>query len=105
MKLLVQEKLSVVYEEEADSNNSDFENTAEFWKYITDLLDSFSVHYNLEHRSDYWLFEIPEQKINLSEQNMNKLFFECLYLLEYNLEYAALGGAGCDFALELYSKS
>lgn len=106
MKLLVQEKLSVVFTEEPDSTAQDIADSAEFWKYITDLLDSCSVYYNLEQRSDYWLFEIPAQKITLDEFCMNELFYECFnVLLDYRLEYSALGGKGCDFSLRMYQKS
>lgn len=101
MKLLIQENLSATYYGEPDSSPQDIEQDVEFWKGITELLDKYSVYYKLEHKSDCWLFEIPVQKINLSEENMNTLFHEALFLLEYELDYAGLGGKGCDFSLEM----
>lgn len=103
MKLLIQENLSAKYFTEPDIRPEDAEQDAEFWKGITELLDKYSVYYKLEDKSDCWLFEIPVQKINLSEENMNTLFHEVLFLLDYELKYAGLGGKGCDFSLETYA--
>ena len=103
MKLLVQENLSAMYYGEPDSSPQDIEQDAEFWKYVTYLLDSYSMHYTLEYFSDYWWFEVPVQKVVLNELCMNTLFHEALFLLEYELDYAGLGGKGCDFSLEMYA--
>lgn len=105
MKLLVQEKLTTAIYEDPGSTPQDYKDDEEFWKFITSLLDGFAVHYNLEHKLGYWLFEIPEQKITLDEQDMNELFYECFnVLLDYRVEYSALGGKGCGFSVCMYKK-
>lgn len=105
MKLLVQEKLTTAIYENPGSTPQDYKDDEEFWTFITSLLDGFAVHYNLEHKLGCWLFEIPEQKITLDEHCMNELFYECFnVLLEYRVEYSALGGKGCGFSLCMYQK-
>ena len=105
MKVLVQEKLTTAIYENPNGTAQDYEDDKEFWKFITSMLDGFAVHYNLEHKFGYCLFEIPEQKITLDEHCMNELFYECLHvLLDYRVEYSALGGKGCGFSLCLYQK-
>lgn len=47
---------------------------------------------------------IPVQKICLDETDMNELFHDYLHLFEYSIEYSALGGKGCDFAICVKSK-
>lgn len=47
---------------------------------------------------------IPVQKICLDETDMNELFHDYLYLFDYSIEYSALGGKGCDFAICVKSK-
>ena len=105
MKVLVQEKLTTAIYENPNGTAQDYEDDKEFWKFITSMLDGFAVHYNLEHKFGYWLFEIPEQKITLDEHCMNELFYECLHvLLDYRVEYSALGAKGCGFSLCLYQE-
>ena len=104
MKLLIQENLSATYFSELNITPEDMEQDAEFWKYVTYLLDSYSMHYTLEYVSDYWWFEVPVQKVVLDELCMNTLFHEVLFLLDYELKYAGLGGKGCGFSLCLYQK-
>ena len=47
---------------------------------------------------------LEEQKIVLNEQNMNILFDEILNNC-VKIEYANLGGRGCDFSLSIYALS
>ena len=100
MDLLIPENLStVIYD---DSNYTAEE---EFREFICSLLDGYSVSYRLDYDPCLkgYLFEIPNQKITLDEQDMNELFYECLHvLLDYRVEYSALGGKGCGFSLCLY---
>ena len=105
MKVIIQEKLTTAIYEDPDSTAQDYKDNEEFWKFITSMLDGFAVHYKLEYKLGCWLFEIPVQKITLDEQDMNELFYECLHvLLDYRVEYSALGGKGCGFSLCLYQK-
>lgn len=61
-------------------------------------LKDFSIFYN--EIKEYIFLE--EQKIVLNEQNMNVLFNE--FLSDYvKIEYADLGGRGCDFSLRVFS--
>lgn len=71
---------------------------ADYTKEVIDFLKTFSI----------WCKEvdgklvIPAQKVTLDEWHMNELFNEYLmYLPGVSLKYAPLGGAGCDFTLEL----
>jgi len=43
-----------------------------------------------------WI-EIEPQKITLDEKAMNELFDEVFHA--FDIEYAGLGGAGCDFSI------
>ena len=107
MKLLVQENLSTVVYDDSDYTAEESELEEEFWEFIRSLLDGYSVTYRLDYDPDIkgYLFEIPVQKITLDEQGMNELFYECLHvLLDYRVEYSALGGKGCGFSLCLYQK-
>ena len=107
MKLLVQENLSTVVYDDSDNTAENCAVEEEYWKYITSLLDGYSVTYRLDYDPDIkgYLFEIPVQKITLDEQGMNELFYECLHvLLDYRVEYSALGAKGCGFSLCLYQK-
>lgn len=67
------------------------------------LLRKFSIHYTLDtHMYGMTLF-IHDQKVNLDDIAMNTLFsdvFECMGF-NYDLRYVGLGGAGCEFCLEI----
>lgn len=69
-----------------------------------DLLDNykktlkdFSINYD---EIKEYIF-ITEQKITLNEQNINTFFSEVLdgYV---KIDYASLGGRGCDFSLSVF---
>lgn len=61
-------------------------------------LKDFTIFYN--EIKEYIFLE--EQKIVLNEQNMNILFDEILNNC-VKIEYANLGGRGCDFSLSVYA--
>lgn len=45
---------------------------------------------------------VYQQKCTLSEESMNTLFYDFLTnMFNVDLEYAAFGGRGCDFAVRL----
>ena len=107
MKLIIQENLSTVIYDDPDNTAENCAVEEEYWKYISSLLDDYSVAYRLDYDPDIggYLFEIPVQKITLDAQDMNDLFYECFnVLLDYRVEYSALGGEGCGFSLCMYQK-
>lgn len=76
----------------------------------TDLVDtayakevmSFLRTFSIWFREENGKLIIPAQKVTLDEWAMNELFNEYLmYLPGITIQYAPLGGSGCDFALEL----
>lgn len=70
-----------------------------------DLIDTCkerSVALLIERTETDVTYTIPEQKITLDEVEMNILFYYVLWLFSYRIEYSGLGGAGCDFSLDLY---
>lgn len=70
----------------------------DYTKEVIDFLKTFSIGCK---EVDGKLV-IPAQKVTLDEWRMNELFNEYLmYLPRVSIKYAALGGTGCDFALEL----
>lgn len=62
-------------------------------------LDSFSIHYSFENNN---LIIFP-QKINLTEINMNSLYNNW-FMYNCSIEYAGLGGTGCEFSILIKQK-
>lgn len=70
----------------------------DYTKDVIRFLRTFSIWFREENRK----LIIPAQKVTLDEWAMNELFNEYLmYLPVITIQYAPLGGAGCDFALRL----
>ena len=70
-----------------------------------DLIDTCkerSVSLLIERTETDVTYTIPEQKITLNEVEMNILFYYVLWMFSYRIEYSGLGGAGCDFSLNMY---
>lgn len=81
-----------------------FETESDLKAFVKELNKKFGV-------ISYYLFgnteskvTIPIQKIYLDETDMNELFHDYLYLFDYSIEYSALGGKGCDFAINVKPK-
>ena len=82
MKLLIQTTLRDRYPEQYDK----------------DLLKELGVGFSITPEG----LEIPSQKVSLDEVAMNTLFSEYLFYLDgYSVEYAKLGGVGCEFCLRI----
>lgn len=47
------------------------------------------------------IVKIPVQKITLSEEKMNELFYEVFS--DQRISYLSIGGVGCDFAMNITS--
>lgn len=65
------------------------------------LCKRFGVHYSIESKGNQTKFKITPQKITLDSVNVNELLSDVFHLFAYTMEYAALGGAGCDLALRI----
>lgn len=80
-----------------------FETESDLKSFVKELKQKFGV-------ISYYLFgntgskvTIPVQKICLDETDMNELFHDYLYLFDYSIDYSALGGKDCDFAIAVKS--
>jgi hypothetical protein len=105
MKLLIQETITGIHFDSFMLDEEAKLQDREDWEYISETLDRFSVHHDIEYRDDAWYFTLYSQKVTLDEVQMNELFYDILFnALDYNLEYAPLGGRGCGFALEMTAK-
>jgi len=64
-------------------------------KEVSDFLKQFTIFHKI--KGDFIFIET--QKVNLNEIDMNELFDEIFYM--FNIEYAGMGGAGCEFSLNV----
>ena len=83
MKLYITEKLNF-----KATNHGDI-------KEISEFLKGFSIINKIE--GDFIFIE--SQKVNLDEIAMNELFDEIFWI--FDIEYACIGGAGCEFAINV----
>lgn len=104
MKLLINSPLSYSDVYIPSISDEEVEEHQEAFQELLDICDKFGVHYCRDFRQDGIEFDIHVQKVTLDEVSMNQLFAEVLRLFDYDIRYAALGGAGCDFAIELTAK-
>ena len=107
MKMLIQKQINLMHCYDAGSEN--FEDEAyEIYESFVDnelaILDRFNVQYAFVNNYTHCSLTLYEQKIVLDEVNMNILFFDVLGSFDdnYNIRYLPMGGAGCDFCIELY---
>lgn len=71
-------------------------------QHIRETFAKFSVYHQVEVTNTHTLLRVLAQKVTLVDKDMNELFYDALdVLFEYRLRYAALGGEGCEFAMEL----
>jgi hypothetical protein len=63
------------------------------------VLKIYSIDHIIDRTSK--TLTIKAQKISLGELMANILFHDILCYCNYDMEYSALGGAGCDFAIKL----
>ena len=76
----------------------------ELFDYTRDLCVKFNVHHTITVTADRVKLTIEPQKITLDEIDMNTFWHDVLdNFFSIRTHYAALGGAGCGFALSVYN--
>jgi len=102
MKLLIQQDLHWSSKFDPSLSAEELANEREFFEALKDLAKRFSLWGKYEILDDSVDFRIHAQKVTVDEVAMNEFFADFLTeLFKVEVQYAALGGAGCDFALEL----
>lgn len=102
MKLLIQQDLHWSSKFDPSLSADELANEREFFAALKDLAKRFSLWGKYEIHDDCVNFRIHAQKVTIDEVAMNEFFSDFLTeLFKVEVEYAALGGAGCDFAMEL----
>ena len=107
MKLFIQNDIRFTSPVDPSSTAQDFQDCADNFADMTAICKKFGVQYTLKLATtldDIIEFVILTQKCTLDEFNMNELFAEVLFLFDYNIVYAANGGRGCDFAIEMTAR-
>lgn len=104
MKLLIDDTLTFFGKDDPSSTEQDHQDSEEEWAEMTALCDKFGVKYHHEHSDGNTVFTVPPQKIVLDEYDMNELLYDVFFLLEYDMQYAWIGGKGCEVALTITPK-
>jgi hypothetical protein len=100
MKLLIDQDVSFKWSPPPGLPSSDLELELEYYRGLEQLAKQFSISGRFVIGPEGVEFSIHAQKVNLDEIAMNTLFADFLTeLFIVETEYAALGGAGCEFAL------
>jgi hypothetical protein len=98
---------TVIHDTLTYSSNFDIEDTAdvnELFDNTRDLCVQFSVHHTITVSADRVVFTIEPQKVTLNEIDMNTFWHDVLdNFFNIRTQYAAFGGAGCEFALSVYN--
>ena len=70
---------------------------------LKEVCDKFSIYALIDFNESSNSVTLYPQKITLDEVSMNELFVEVIYPVfdRVKLEYAWLGGVGCDFSMRL----
>lgn len=101
MKLLINSTLRYTDSYSPGTSDEDIDDLYQSWREVTDLCDKLGVHYMFDAPAGSIVFYVYAQKVTLEESCMNELFADVLTYFKFNLEYAHLGGRGCDMALTL----
>ena len=106
MKLLINDNLTFYYLYKSGPENFEENALEEFNDFIENegaILDEFCIHHTFVNNYTSCYLLIYPQKVSLDEFNMNTLFSDVLRSFDtpYSLEYAWLGGKGCEFSLRL----
>lgn len=102
MKLLIQQDLHWFSKIDPSLTLEELENVRVYFHSLKALAKRFSLSGKYEVLDDSIDFHIYAQKVTVDEVAMNEFFADFLTeLFDVEVEYAALGGAGCDFALEI----
>ena len=107
MKLLIQDALRFTGIVDSSSTAQDFQDSAEEFAEMTAICKKFGVQYTLklaQNLNDTIDFVILVQKCTLDEVDMNELFADVLFLLDYDIQYGMLGGKGCDFSIAMTAR-
>ena len=102
MKLLIQTDLeySTVFNE--DGIGVDFDEFKADAEHLVKDLKRFAVHSKLDLTERRCLFTVVSQKVTLDDINMNTLLHDLYETFDdLVLEYAGLGGEGCEVSLRL----
>jgi len=107
MKLLINNQITLTYKYRAgpeDFEDNAYDEYQDFIDYESKLLDSMCIHHTVINHYTSLDFILEVQEITLDEHAMNDLFFSVLnsFDTKFNIKYVPLGGAGCDFCIELY---
>lgn len=108
MKLLIDNDLVANFPVDPSSTEQDFADTAADFAEISAVCKKFGVQHTISLGTTIGsstVFKIPVQKITLDSVNVNELLFDVFYLLDYDIEYSALGGSGCDLALTITKRN
>lgn len=102
MKLLIQQDLYWSSKFNPNLSAEELANERAFFVALKEMAERYSLWGKYEIHDDSVDFRIHAQKVTVDEVAMNAFFADFLSeLFEVDVKYAALGGAGCDFALEL----
>ena len=103
MKLLINTPLKYSLTFDPNITEEDWDAWKEFWDDATVFLKFCCIYHTLHLMESGFIFEIGVQKCCLDEQNANQFFSDILNIFdnEVTIEYAGLGGQGCDFSLIL----
>ena len=87
----------------------DKEDKEELISYLSeyeDLCSQLSVHRSITHDSESCTFKVVVfgQKCTLDSMDTNTLFSEILSVFDYEIEYANLGGVGCNMSISVIEK-
>ena len=105
MKLIIENTLYLDAVVDLTSIHDDMQDTTDEFNEIADICKRYSINYMLDLREDTTIFAVYPQKITLNEVNMNHVFANILYLFTYKIQYAWLGGEGCEFSMSLTAES
>lgn len=104
MKLIIENTLVLDDINNPSITDEELDEVAEYYREIQSISNGYSVYCELSLREDSSSLTIYPQKVTLDEIAMNHLFAAVLSEFEYNIEYANLGGKGCDFSISITSK-
>lgn len=97
-KYLSDEEYEMVYGEQYLQEMQDW-----YQQSILPICKEYSVAHEFKYSPEqkHHSFTLKSQKITLDEVAMNALFYDALMQFGFQIEYAALGGRGCEFSIEI----
>lgn len=102
MKLLINTELTYSVTFNPSVSEDDWDEYSDYFYCIQEVLDKYNVSSDLNMMASGASIWIEAQKITLDDIAMNHLFSDVLYeLFSFKLDYAWLGGEGCEFSMRL----